>query len=91
MEPDRGCFRVAAGQGAEPRERLLWPRLVETADGVRDECFRVRRGEPGGRRELVLRRDRPLEPLQGHAVEQLRSDVVAAGVSRQGRDLPGRW
>lgn len=88
MKPDGGCLRVTAGQGTEARERLLRPLLVEAADGVGDEGFRVPRGEAGGGRELLLRRDRPLEPLEGDPVEQLRPDIVAAGVARQRFELP---
>ena len=88
MEPDCSRFREAAGQGPEAGERLFGLSLVEAADRVCDEGLRVRRGELSGGRELFLSRDRPLEPLQRDPVEQLRTDVVAAGFASQRRELP---
>jgi hypothetical protein len=90
MEPDGHRFRVATGQGAEPGERLCGPSLVEASNRIRDEGLRVRGSDAGCGRELPLRRDRALEPLEGDTIEQLGPGIAAARVSGQRGELLGR-
>ena len=74
-------------QRPEPAERARRLRLVEAADGLGDTRVGVVRREPHGGGELPLGGDRPAEPLQHGAVEQLRVRPAVSGARAQGGEL----
>src|SRR2546427_12710263 len=71
--------RKTGRQRAEPREGEGRLRLREEADRGGDLRLGAFRSEPNGRRELALGGDRPSEPLQRGAVEQLSPNAAGAG------------
>src|SRR5947208_13031871 len=93
MEPDGLGTGKARCQGAEPREGEGRPGLREEADRRGGLCLGVVRSHPRGRCELALGRDRPPEPLERGAVQQLRSDAALGGPGERGelarRGKPG--
>jgi hypothetical protein len=62
--------------------------LVEAPDRVGGECLGIPRRKPGGGAVLPARRNRPLEPLQREAVQELRLHVARARAAGERGDLP---
>ena len=79
MESHGGRLRELPRQGAESGEGTLRRILPIAAHGGGHLCLGIPRREGGGRRELALGGNRPAEPLEREAVEQLRPHVAATG------------
>ena len=87
MEAHRGGAGERAYERAKVREGARGIGLVEEANRGGDAGF----GIPWGKRrcggELALGRDRPTEPLERDAIEELAVRVAAASASREEREL----
>ena len=77
----------AASSGPSRENARAGVGLVEAADGGGDVRVGVVRGEPGGGGELPLGGDRPAEPLQRDAVQELRVRPAVRGARAQGGEL----
>ena len=89
MEPDRRLVGVRTRERAEAAERALGSVLVELPDGAGDLRLDVA-GVPARRPiEDARRRDRPPDPLEADAVQQLLAKAAVLGGDAERLELAG--